>query len=318
MRITQIATTYGRPCGVGNFARSLETAMNEAGIAVRTVTDIGDGVPAADVTLVQHEWGVFSGDEHVRAVALACPQPVVVFAHTHGGVERFDDVASAYVTMAPGVVGGTRRPVFVLPHPAHTPARLSDRAVLRRRYGMDGDAYTIGSSGFLRDDHEFDRVLARLLPRARENGWRVELMASAWVQTRPAAFEALAALRDEYPHTFRYSTAFLEAAELNERLQACDLLWCWTREPSVSYASGSISDHYASGTRLVASDKLQYEHVVAMPNVVRAPAQLDAFVDRLVAEAASGARARHDPSPIAWRRHVEPLAAFLRTVRAAP
>jgi hypothetical protein len=182
---------------------------------------------------------------------------------------------------------------------------------------MDPAAYTLGSSGFLRDDHEFERVLERLLPHAAERGWRVELASSRWSETRPGLIASLEGLAAAYPRTFRFTTEFHEPAALNERLAACDLLWCWTREPSVPYASGSISDQYASGTRLVASDRLQYAHVTRLPNVVCAPATLDAFVARLVAEAESGVRTRHDPAPIGWPRHAGGLAAFLSAVRAA-
>jgi len=316
VRITQVATTYGRSCGIGTFARSLEVALRDAGVRVRTVTGVGAGIPPADITLVQHEWGIFADDE-VRAVARASPQPVVFFAHSPGGVERFNDIASAFVAMAPGVVGVTERPVFVLPHPARVPERLTDRSTLRARYGIEQGTYTLGSSGFLRRDHEFPEVLARLLPHALAHGWRVELTGSTWLETPPALIEALDALRERYPAAFRYTADYLEWVELNERLQACDLLWCWSATRSAPYASGSISDHYASGTRLAASEIRQYEHIIALPNVVRAPSELDGFVERLVAEAASGNRTRHDPAPISWRNFIQPLAGFLSCIAAA-
>lgn len=152
-------------------------------------------------------------------------------------------------------------------------------------YGLPKDSVIIGSSGFLRLEREFPKVLSLLLPHAAANNWFVELATSAWFKSSPelkGIETELDCLAERFPGCFRYSTTFLEPTELNERLQACDLLWCWTNTPSTSYASGSISDQYASGTCLFAVDKKQHYHVLSLPNVVRGPAVLEEFVEGLV------------------------------------
>lgn len=316
MRIVQVATSYSERCGVGNFARNLSRALREAGAAVRTVEHARDGVPDADLTLIQHEWGLFDGDAAVREVAAASRQPVALVAHSAGGVERFADVAAAFVAMNGAVVGATDRPVYVFRHPAWIPAALADPAGLRARYGIPAGRYVIGSSGFLLYDRDFSAVIQRLLPHADAHDWHVSLASSTWRWTMPGIVEALADLARRHPGRLTFTERFLDANELHERLRLCDLLWCWTHTRSEPYASGSVSDQYGSGTRLVVSDKLQHEHVLALPNVRRASADLDEFVEQLVDEARTGVRTKHDPSILSWAAQAAPLVEFLRHVAA--
>ncbi len=323
MNVLQIAASYGQACGIRNFAQGLEIAFARIGVEVHTVRGLSEDLPPSDITLIHHDWDLFEeNDEIVRHLCKKSPQPVVLFAHTgrmgkrSSGAERFSDVVESFVCMCPGVVD-TLKPVFLLHHPASfIPDKLEERHTLRARYGLPKDSVIIGSSGFLRLEREFPKVLSLLLPHAVANNWFVELATSAWFKSSPelkGIETELDRLAERFPGCFRYGTTFLEPSELNERLQACDLLWCWTNTPSTSYASGSISDQYASGTRLFAVDKKQHYHVLSLPNVVRGPAVLEEFVEGLVEEIHLGVQLRHDPSPVSWDRWAKPFAKFLAT-----
>lgn len=313
MEIVQIATSYSERCGIGLFARNLENALIQVGIHLRTLCSVDAPIPRAALTLVHHEWSLLR-DHEVRAAIASSPNPVVIFAHTGGGVERFSDVASGFVALAPGVIGPTTCPTLVLPCPARTPHALTDRGVLRKKYGYSVDQYTIGSSGFVLANRDFAGVLSGLLPYAARNNWRIELCASPWRTLLPPLTQKLQYFERVFPSAFRWHKTFLEWFELNERLQACDLLWCWTGVPSSAYASASISDLYASGSRIVATNKLQHAHVLKLPNVVSAPPRLWGFVRTLVAECIRRERSRHDPSPISWTKQTARLGDFFHSL----
>ena len=77
------------------------------------------------------------------------------------------------------------------------------------------------------------------------------------------------------------------------------------------YASGVISQMYGSGTQIVAADRPQHEHVLGLPNVVRAPGDLTSFVHELLRQMRSYKRTRHDPTVISWRQQIGRIAYFL-------
>jgi hypothetical protein len=235
--------------------------------------------------------------------------PLVIVAH-----ERLSDteasLADGIVGLCEGVVPAGRSAVIIA-HPAHVPDRLYPRDELRKRYRLPKDAYVLGTSGFLRFEREFDRIAEMLLPLAARHGWFVFLCVSPWRTPSPGLVERLACLEREQPGLFRLEYQHIDEAELNRRLQACDLLWCWTRASSRPYASGVVSTHYASGTRMIVARKPQHQHVLDLPNVVAAADTFEDFVEDVCTEAVGRSRERHAPWPVSWDRAVAQLRPYL-------
>jgi hypothetical protein len=325
MNILQIASSYGQACGIGNFSQALERALAHVGIHVHTVNTLTEGIPPAQMTLIHHDWDLFENDdEAVRSLCLRSPQPVILFVHTGPmhraiGAERFADVVDGFICMSIDVVTSVK-PVFIFPHPAtFIPDALEDHNTLRDAYGLPRDTLIIGSSGFLRIERQFPQLLSLLLPHMKANNWFIDLITSRWFKSSPQLQHIeheLDHLAQKFPGNFRYGTSFLHPIELNRHLQACNLLWCWTDMPSTSYASGSISDQYACGTRLYLVEKQQHQHILSLPNVVAGPPQLDDFANGLIAELHRGYFPRHDPSLVSWHKWTEPFAVFLRQIQS--
>ena len=314
MKILQVATSLPEPCGVGNFARSLGVSLSSAGAGVTTVTTPAEAAGAsADITLVHHEWGLFSSDDEFRSLCRASPQPVVVFGHS-SGIERFGDVAAGFMTMCEGMVSKGTLPVLTFAHPAFVPAKLESRDSLRRQFALPRRRLVLGTSGFLRSDHEFPEVVEALLPEAVAHDWLITLVTSRWYRKCEDVETALFSLVRRHPDHLRVGLRFLSQLELNHRLQACDLLWCWSGTRSAPYGSGTASEQYASGSRMVVADTLQHEHVLALPNVVRAPALRGQFVNAILAEMSLGVRTRHDPRPVSWDSPVATILSFLSRI----
>ena len=311
MRILQIAPTASLSCGVGHFALKLEQCLRALGCTVDTVTGLSPP-GAADLVLVQYGKGLYD-DADLARYSVACAVPVAVFAH-FAEARRLDEFVDGFVTLSPGLLNSDTVPVLPVPHPAWLPDRLEDRDALKREFELPS-ATVIGSSGFLMFHRQFPEVLERLLPVVKREGAFIDLVTSDWFRPSPGLTERLDDLVARYPGLLRYNRAFLPDAELNRRLQACDLLWCWTATPSSSYASGSISDQYASGTRLYAADKEQHAHVLGLPNVVRGPATLGGFVEGLLAEVQGRRFTRHDPAPVSWERVGPTVLDFLTELR---
>lgn len=313
MKVLQVAISSRRRCGVGLFAEKLEAGLRCTGIEIETAPRVRSDA-AVDLVVLQHHQELFS-EEEVIALVDESPAPVVLFAHSEG-VRELQRRFHGLVAMCPGIFAPTAIPVFDFPHPAWTPPALEDRARLRRELWLPRECFVVGTSGYLRFERDFTEIVAALLPEVRRTNGFIELLTSPWRLESPGLLAQLKQLRASAPGHFRHEHAFLEAKTLNRRLQACDLLWCWTAAPSSPYASGAVSDHYASGTRVFAADKQQHSHVLALPNTVAGADDLAGFIEGLLAEVRQASRERHDPSPVSWARQLPAFAAFLHAVTA--
>lgn len=309
MKVLQIATTRGRDCGIALFADNVQTRMRRAGIDMETAAGLPPDVQA-DVVLLQYHQELIS-DEEVISLTERSSGPVVLFAHSEG-TDAICEHLDGLVAMCSGVIGPTNKPVHIFPHPAWTPPRLEDRTALRREFGLPEGRAIVGTNGFLKWERQFVEIAEALLPEAERNNWFVELITSPWRLESPGLIPRLERLRGRFRHHFRFEYVFLDTQSLNRRLQSFDLLWCWTEAPSSPYASGVISDQYASGTRIFAADKYQHSHVLRLPNAVAGPDSLDSFIEHLIGQIPSCAHQRHDPAPVSWDNCIHDFAEFLR------
>jgi hypothetical protein len=312
MKVIQIVPTLGQNCGVAFFAAALHEQMEKIGIEVKDHPMLKGNMPAADIILLHHHSDLLD-NEDVQRLCARNRCPVVLFAHSDG-IDMLYNVVDGFAAMCPGMIPETERPTHVFPHPAWIPEGLEDRAILRESFKLPIKSRIIGTNGFLKFERQFVEILTELLPQAKDNDWFVNLITSPWYKDSPGLESQLEKLQSAYSSCFRFENSYWDRKTLNQKLQACDLLWCWTRAASSPYASGVISDQYASGTRIFAADKLQHHHALELPNVIRGPNKLEPFIEQLIEEIKRGICQRHDPSPLSWDRCIYHLTAFLARV----
>jgi hypothetical protein len=317
VRVLQVSPSHSENCGIAYFAEDLAHAMASADVVTSTVRDVPTKPPTdlADVILLHHHDELLTAGT-VHRLSERFDGPVVLFAHSNGIIDALSAV-DAVIAMAPGMLPATAIPSLLITHPAWTPSQVVTAENARRCLGLDPQVPTVGTCGFLKFDRQFDVLAEALLPHVTRLGWRIQILTSPWRMDSPGLLERL----DEIAHSASghliVRHQYLPSERLVDHLQACDLLWCWTREPSSAYASGVASCLYSSGVRVVAADKAQHGHILDWPNVVRAPTELDSFVATLVAEMAGRNPARHDPDPVSWRHQVPRIRSFLRQIVAA-
>ena len=290
--------------------------MRGIGIDVRTLTLLRH-VASGDL-LIQHEFALYDNDE-LKDILDSHVGRKVLFAHSRSA-EAFAECVDAFVALCDGVVESAR-PCLVLPHPGWQ-ASLVDRDSLKARLGWSSYQCVVGTNGFISPSRQFDQIVARLAEFAVENNVLIQVACP-----RHNSHDARRGYRDQeerllrlcrdFPKNLSIETRFLHQHVLNMRLQASDLLWCWTSTPSRPYGSGTCSDQYASGTRLVVGDKRQHSHVFGLPNVVVAPADIGAFVETLKSEILQPRFDRHDPSPLSWTTFARRLHGFLKNIPRA-
>lgn len=313
VEVVQIVPTLDEPCGISNFATMLGAALTARGVRVESSRSWTGGTR---ISLLHYHPELMTAAEVSRGVA-AAGGPVLLLPH-----EKPEVLASiafdGYVHLAtPASDHG--RPSVVLGHPAWTPSLLRPRSEIRAELGLPVDTMILGSSGLLRRNREFPRMLAALLPWVSARGWFVYLPTSRWRLPDPATEATLAQLQEAQPDAFRFDTSFKEPAELNTRLQACDLLWNWTNTKAVDYASGTAADHYASGSRLLISSRPQHDAVLRRPNVFSSPPDFEQFTAGLKAladlswtERTDDGVPRHDPGADSWKHAAGQVERLLR------
>lgn len=315
--IEQLCPSVGQACGVGNFAQNMEQALRDTGVNVRTVTSFLDVVPGD--LLVQHEFALYQTPQ-LKSLLAAHQGRRFLFAHSPGS-DNFAEYVDGFITLCDGMVR-TSKPQIVLPHPGwHRP--LLERSALKAKFDWSGYTCVVGTNGFISPSRQYDQIALRLGQFAARHNVLVVIMCPRHGShdDRPGYKDQerrLVALQREFPQNLKLEIEFLEQDALNERMQACDLLWCWTAAISKPYGSGTCSDQYASGTRLVVAQKQQHGHVFGLPNVVVAPPELGVFVERLKLEVLRGNFQRHDPTLLSWRTFALRLTSFMDKVPHRP
>jgi hypothetical protein len=308
--IQQLCPSADKACGIAVFAQSLEEAFLRNGVLVKTVASYDAICPG--VLLVQHEFGIFNSATLTDALKRH-EGTIILLAHCPGA-EVFSEHVNAYVALCNGVVK-TRKPLLVLPHPGWQQP-LMDRAKLKAQYGWHDFRCVVGTNGFISPTRQFDEIIEKMIAFAAEHNVLMHIVCPRHANhdNRPGyrdQEERLRLLAAQYPRNIELERRFLDHNSLNQRLQACDLLWCWTATPSGPYGSGTCSDQYASGSRLVVTNKQQHSHVLGLPNVVAAPTDIQCFVETLMKEALADNYERHDPSRLSWDTFAQRLCRFI-------
>lgn len=312
-RIVQVSPSMGELCGIALFADSLASALSAVGADIQTVACVSGPVDA-HLLLVQHHDELLTDGELVSLLRRA-RTPAVIMAHSAGLAARKRGAVGVMAMAAGMLEADAELPTLIFPHPAFVPAALSDRGAVRQRLRLPSDRKIVATCGFLRFEREFPDILARLLPGASALGWQVLLVTSPWRLPSPGLLDTIEAIGDRYSGSFWHRHEHLSEQALNDHLQAADLLWCWTRACyGAPYASGVISQMYGSGTRIVAADQPPHEHVLRLPNVVRAPATIDGFVSEVLRQMAEGRTTTHNAAPVSWGRVAGQIVGFLSQI----
>ncbi|MDZ4847681.1 MAG: hypothetical protein SGI77_00160 [Pirellulaceae bacterium] len=313
IRIQQLCSSIETRCGVSNFSENLEFALRETGVDVRTISSLKDIRPGD--LLIQHEFALYDSQKLKRALKLHIGRKFL-FAHSPGA-DIFAGEVDAFISLCSGMV---RKDFLqlVVPHPGWQSPLIS-RQELKTQFGWGRYDCVIGTNGFITATRQFDRVAARLIAFAVEHNVLIFIACprhNAQLNRRGDTMpeRILQQLSKEYPDHLQMEREFLDQEQLNHRFQACDLLWCWTGGRSAPYGSGTCSDQYGSGTRMIVANKQQHSQVFGLRNVVVGSADLGAFIATLKSEILTRNFARHDPSRLSWDTFAATLKDFIVSV----
>lgn len=319
--ILHSSKTVFKPCGIGNFSRSLNDRLIELDIkSILWGDTLHPRMHLFGLVLIQHEYAFIK--ERDISLLSKLGIPVVFFVHSKPNrkFKIIDNIASGFIgmckTMAP-----TNKPFFYWPHPGFY--KEINREKARHSFeinGLKAKDYNkvVGTCGFANKARRFEMILPELCKHAREQNWLVIIHAPKHNkfesnQGHQSTVSVLEKLQERFSNNLVVQTEFLPFVQVNEILQVCDVVFCWTDTPSIPYASGVASDLYCSGTKLVICDKLQHSAVIGRENVVATEPDLFAFIDKLTREIMKEPT-RHDGSDLSWRKSFIGIKEFLSEV----
>jgi hypothetical protein len=237
-----------------------------------------------------------------------------LFAHS-GGVDYLAGMVAGFIAMHEGIVHRVELPSLIIPHPASIPTKFEERSKLRKRFGLQDKSLVVGSNGFMTGYRQFPEIVSQLIRALRDVDASVQLTVSnvgrPWYSESARIAGELDELQRQYSGHFNFVRRFLSSEELNARLQACDVLWCYTNRASSAYASGTAADQYASGTAMVVTGVDQHRYVLGREGVIAAPHDLRGFVHVVIETVQSGRFQRHRRSAFSWADAAQRVVAFL-------
>lgn len=319
MKVLQVSPTYGEACGIGNFSAALQEQADDLGLFFQTERDFQKYDNGFDLVLLHHEHSFFPV-ERLRSKLVRIDAPVVMFLHSPSD-GCLESLADGFVCMNKGMVS-TDKPFLETYIPGYVPLHLSDRRSVKRELGLSSFDAVVGTSCFVSPRRELSRMVSILGATFKYNNWCLFLNTPRhYRHSRQVglqrAYNSLRRAAAKFGRNVKIDAKFRSQDERCRRLQACDLLWCFTSVPPKQYASSACSDLYGTGVRLIVSKLPQHESVLELDNAVTTSRGIEGFCKELVNQVSTGNFPRHDPLPIGWTSWFPSFYKFLLEMRNA-
>ena len=281
--------SLGQRCGIYTYARRLEKALRKKGVNAKTFWR----KPPKDVDIInfQYEIGLWGGDVN-RVIYQLQQYPEILIGTIHNslGLEMIgtqidgflvhDDIQISSYDVGWGTYA-------VIPHPAIY-FRKRNKEKLRKKLNLPADKKIVGTAGFIAGTGKRLPVIVReILRRLKEDEFLY--LATSFFKSDILSTNRLSEIQREVKKlgkedNFRVDTEFVDDKTLNEKMQACDLLFTWNATPPdfTFSQSGIASDMYASHTKLIVKDIPHYRFIGSQEKVLKGRLEPSQFAEDVV------------------------------------
>jgi len=263
MKIAIQVTSLGQRCGIATYAERLNYYINKAGIESKQFVERIRNNP--DLISLQYEPGLMQ-PQVLQMFVNRYPQPIVVTAHHIGHIPQFYPLLDGIILHSKSQIPLNRDKTLnepwsykIIPHPALVyPEKGKDE--MKKKYGLPLDKTIIGTAGFIAGTgKELPGLVDHLLKNLKKDEF-VFLTTSFW-KGGDFGFESqinqvVKSLGKE--DQFRIDSDFVSEETLNEKLQACDLLFAWNIFNGPGSTSGIAMDMLGSRRKLIVKDSPHY------------------------------------------------------------
>lgn len=279
-------SSIGERCGIFTYSRRLSKYLESLeedldGNKVSVDSYLFDEIPerGTDLINIQYEPGLVKPDKLIGMLR-DYVQPVVVTVHHIGMLPRLYNNIDGFVFHSSNQCEKMPLDYTVIRHPSLIyPDK--DKDELKDKFNLPKDKKVLGTAGFIAGTgKKLPTTVEQLLRRLKDDEF-LYLTTAFWkggdMGHQSNILRKVEDLGKE--DQFRLDTDFIAPKTLNEKLQACDLLWTWCQigPDDKGSQSGIAADMYGARRKLVVADSAHYSFVGKQDKVEVGRHQPDKF-----------------------------------------
>jgi len=263
----------GERGGIGTYSQRLCDSLNNLkkdkqgnDVEVEAYQFVGKPQKDTDVISIQYEPGLMP-PQNLQYFLQKYTQPIAVTVHHTGYLpQMWGAIDGLHFHSLNQFEDYEEQPWSkrIIPHPALVfPEK--DKNELRKKYGLPKDKKILGTFGFITGTGKnLPDTVDSILMQLKDDEF-LYLGTAFWKGGDMGRKEHIESVVKKYgkENNFRLDTDFVSSEELNEKMQACDILWAWCAVgPNAKGSqSGIAADMYGSRRKLVVKDSSHYSFI---------------------------------------------------------
>ena len=302
MKIAVQCSSLGERCGIYTYTKRFVNHLNKLNNveAITFVNKFKD--KDVDIISVQYEPGILSLYDLQKILNKYASIPVIITAHFSGGLEQVYSIVDGVIFHSKSQIIGEPWDYTIIPHPALVyPEKGKEK--MRKKYGLPIDKKIVGTAGFIAGTGKNLPGLVKYILKDLKDDEFLYLITSYW---KGGDFSNERKIRDlvkKYgkENQFRIDTDFVSDEVLNEKMQACDLLFSWNVSETPGSNSGIAMDMLGARRKLIVKDAPHYSIAASIDGVEVGRKSQEEFAEDVLNLFRKGDLNNvPDPTPYSW------------------
>jgi len=207
----------------------------------------------------------------------------------------------------------------VIPHPALV-YKEKDKMKLRKKHGLPIDKKIVGTMGFICGTGKILPMTVSKILKELKNDEFLYLITPFWKGGDMGRLKQIMDVVKESGKSknFKIETDYMADEEiLNEKMQCCDLLYCWNNmgKNQIGSQSGSAADMYGARVKLIVKDCPHFSFIGEQEGVVVGREKPEEFVeDVLKTLRTADLEDVPDPTWLSWEEQILSYISYFREV----
>jgi len=304
----------GQRGGINTYSSRLNRYLNQIPNVKSKmfIENYKNGKP--DIISIQYEPGLFP-PQKLQQFIQRYSEPIVVTAHHTIGLNNLYPLIDGVVIHDESQISSVGKPwnYTVIPHPALVYPE-KDKMELRKKFGLPLDKKIVGTMGFICGTGKvLPLTVYNILSKLNSDEF-LYLITPFWKGGDMGRFTEITDIVNNKlgkSKNFRMDTDFISDEELlNEKMQCCDLMYCWNNVPkninSGGGQSGSAADIYGARVKMIVKDNQHFSHIAKQDKVLKGREKPEEFaIDVINALRNENLEDVQNPEWLSWQEQVK-------------
>jgi len=314
LKIAIQCSSLGQRCGIFTYSKRLEKYLNDVkDVKAYLFAERARNNP--NIISLQYEPGLMS-PQLLNVLIQRYHQPIVVTAHHIGQLPSFYHMLDGIVFHSKTQILGDPWNYRIITHPAMV-FKEKGKENMRKKYDLPLDKKIIGTAGFIAGTgKDLPNMVKHILKNLNEDEF-LYCITSYW---KGGDFGFEESIRNTVKklgkeNNFRMDTDFVSEETLNEKMQACDLLFTWNVSTTPGGSSGVAMDMIGSRRKVIVKDAPHYASAASIEGVeVGRQDQKDFAEDVLKLLREGDLNNVPDPTPYSWENLIHEYVDYFKEI----